>query len=105
MPLSILCDNTRLAVAQILGDGKRERSRMFFTLQSHNLFEDKFGRPGKGNDKGNVEGQVGYVRRHFMVPMPVADSFDAINARFLEQCVERGQAVLRGHTQSIGTRL
>jgi len=105
MPLSILCDNTRLAVAQILGDGKRERSRMFFTLQSHNLFEDKFGRPGKGNDKGNVEGLVGYVRRHFMVPMPVADSFDAINARFLEQCVERGQAVLRGHTQSIGTRM
>ena len=105
IPLSILYDNTRLAVAQILGDGKRERSRMFSTLQSHYLFDDKFGRPGKGNDKGKVEGLVGYVRRHFMVPMPVADSFDAMNARFLEQCVERRQAVLRGHSQSIGDRL
>jgi transposase len=105
IPLSILYDNTRLAVAQILGDGKRERSRMFSTLQSHYLFEDKFGRPGKGNDKGKVEGLVGYSRRHFMVPMPVADSFDAMNARFLEQCVERRQAVLRGHSQSIGQRL
>ena len=105
MPLSILYDNTRLAVAQILGDGKRERSRMFSTLQSHYLFEDKFGRPGKGNDKGNVEGLVGYARRHFMVPMPVADSFDAMNARFLERCVERRQAVLRGHSQSIGQRM
>jgi transposase len=105
IPLSILYDNTRLAVAQILGDGKRERSGMFSTLQSHYLFEDKFGRPGKGNDKGNVEGLVGYARRHFMVPMPVADNFDMMNARFLEQCVERRQAVLRGHTQSIGERM
>ena len=105
IPLSILYDNTRLAVAPILGDGKRERSRMFSTLQSHYLFEDKIGRPGKGNDKGKVEGLVGYSRYHFMVPMPVADSFDAMNARFLEQCVERRQAVLRGHAQSIGERL
>jgi len=58
IPQSILYDNTKLAVAQILGDGKRERSRMFSTLQSHYLFEDKFGRPGKGNDKGKVEGLV-----------------------------------------------
>lgn len=105
IPRSILYDNTKLAVAQILGDGKRTRSRMFSTLQSHYLFEDKFGRPGKGNDKGKVEGLVGYVRRHFMVPMPVVDSFDALNARFLEQCAERRQAVLRGHSQTIGDRL
>ena len=25
---------------------------------SHYLFEDRFGRPGKGNDKGKVEGLV-----------------------------------------------
>ena len=30
-------------------------------LQSHYLFAAKFGRPGKGNDKGNVEG-LGYAR-------------------------------------------
>jgi transposase len=70
VPQSILYDNTKLAVAQILGDGTRERSRMFSTLQSHYLFADKFGRPGKGNDKGKVEGLVGYSRRHFMVPRP-----------------------------------
>ena len=105
VPQSILYDNTKLAVAQILGDGTRERSRMFATLQSHYLFADKFGRPGKGNDKGKVEGLVGYSRRHFMVPRPEAPSFDALNARFLEQCVERRQAILRGHEHSIGDRL
>lgn len=67
VPQSILYDNTRIAVAKILGDGKRKRTRAFSELQSHYLFEDKFGRPGAGNDKGNVEGLVGYSRRHFMV--------------------------------------
>jgi len=67
VPLSILYDNTTIAVAKILGDGKRKRTRVFSELQSHYLFEDKFGRPGKGNDKGNVEGVVGYGRRNFLV--------------------------------------
>jgi transposase len=34
--------------------------------------DDRFGRPGKGNDKGKVEGLVGFVRRNFMTPLPVA---------------------------------
>ena len=105
VPLSILYDNTKLAVAKILGDGKRERSQMFASLQSHYLFEDKFGRPGKGNDKGKVEGLVGLVRRHFMVPVPVAESFDVLNARFLQQCVARQQVILRGHDHTIGDRM
>ena len=56
VPQSILYDNTKLAVARILGDGRRQRTRAFTELQSHYLFEDRFGRPGKGNDKGKVEG-------------------------------------------------
>ena len=67
---SILHDNTKIAVARILGDGKRQRTRVFTELQSHYLFEDRFGRPGKGNDKGKVEGLVGYARRNFLVPIP-----------------------------------
>ena len=60
VPQSILYDNTKIAVARILGDGKRQRTRVFSELQSHYLFTDRFGRPGKGNDKGKVEGLVGY---------------------------------------------
>ena len=80
VPQSILYDNTRLAVAKILGDGRRQRTRAFTELQSHYLFEDRFGRPGKGNDKGKVEGLVGYMRRNFLVPVPSFESFDALNA-------------------------
>jgi hypothetical protein len=57
--LRILYDNTRTAVARVLGDGERKKTRAFSELQSHYLFVDKFGRPGKGNDKGRIEDLVG----------------------------------------------
>ena len=52
VPQSILYDNTRIAVARILGNGRRQRTRVFSELQSHYLFTDRFGRPGilKMND-------------------------------------------------------
>jgi transposase len=105
VPLSILFDNTTLAVAKILGDGTRKRTTSFSELQSHSLFEDRFGRPGKGNDKGNVEGVIGFGRRNFLVPMPRFESFEALNAWLEEQCLRRQDAVLRGHSETIGERL
>ena len=104
VPRSILYDNTKLAVARILGDGKRQRTRAFSGLQSHYLFEDRYGRPGKGNDKGNVEGVVGYARRNFMTPLPRFASWDAFNGHLEEQCRNRQGNVLRGHRESIGER-
>ena len=105
VPQSILYDNTKLAVARILGNRRRQRTRAFSELQSHYLFEDRFGRPGKGNDKGKVEGMVGYVRRNSMVPVPRAESFDRLNARLEGWCLQRMNAKLRGHTESIGQRM
>ncbi len=55
---AVLYDNSTLAVARILDDGERQRTRAFTHLQSHHLFRDRFGRPGKGNDKGKVEALV-----------------------------------------------
>lgn len=71
VPRNIVYDNTKIAVAEILGDGKRKRTQAFTELQSHYLFEARFGRPAKGNDKGKVEGLVGYARRNFLVPAPL----------------------------------
>ena len=105
VPQSILYDNTKIAVAKILGDGRRKRTRVFTELQSHYLFQDRFGRPAKGNDKGKVEGLVGFARRNFMVPVPVFDSFAALNAHLTDCCRKRMGVVLRGHTETIGERL
>jgi len=101
---SMLYDNTKLAVARITGCGKRRETRRFTALRSHYLFEARFGRPGKGNDKGKVEGLVGYVRRNFMVPIPRFDSFDSLNRWLEEQCIKRRDKKLRGHRETIGER-
>ncbi|HEY6395003.1 MAG TPA: IS21 family transposase, partial [Candidatus Binataceae bacterium] len=105
VPRSVLYDNTKLAVARILGDGRRLRTRVFSELQSHYLFADRFGRPGKGNDKGKVEGLVGYARRNFMVPIPHAASFAELNGHLLECCRRRLNDRLRSHDETIGERL
>ena len=105
VPRSILYANTKLAVVRVLGDGKRQRTRAFSELTSHYLFADRFGRPGKGNDKGKVENLVGYARRNYLVPLPRAASFEELNAQLEARCRRRFDDRLRGHDAAIGTRL
>ena len=104
VPTRILYDNTKIAVAKILGGEQRQRTRSFSELQSYYLFADKFGRPAKGNDKGKVEGLVGYARRNFMVPIPRVSNWEELNAHLEQQCRKRRERRLRGHTETIGER-
>ena len=96
VPRSILYDNTTLAVARILGDGTRRRTQAFSHLQSHYLFRDRFGRPGKGNDKGKVEALVKTARRRFMVPIPKVHDLSVLNERLMARCLERLDALEAG---------
>ncbi len=104
VPTRILYDNTTLAVARILGDGERQKTQAFSELQSHYLFAEKFGRPGKGNDKGKVENLVGYARRNFMAPIPRAASWEELNNQFVREAMARRAQRLRGHKETIGER-
>lgn len=105
VPQSILYDNDRCLVAKIMPDGVRKRTQRFSAMLSHYVIDDRYGRPGKGNDKGKVEGLVGYARRNFMVPMPRFASWEAFNDYLEEQCLKRQGDILRGHKVSIGERL
>lgn len=104
VPRSMLYDNTSIAVKEITGDGERKPTEEFSRLKSHYLFEARFGRPGKGNDKGNVEGLVGYARRNFMVPVPRAASWEDLNRQLAERCRQRRERKLWGHAETIGER-
>ena len=104
VPLSVLYDNTKLAVGRIEKNGIRRHTPKFDELMSHYLFEARFGRPGKGNDKGKVEGLVGYVRRNFLVPIPRFDSFDSLNRYLAEHCQKRRDKKLKSHKETIGER-
>jgi transposase len=105
VPQSVLYDNDRCLVARILPDGTRKRARLFSGFLSHYLIRDRYGRPGKGNDKGAVEGLVGWARRTFMVPLPRFASWEDFNIWLEAQCRKRQTEILRGHAETIGDRL
>ena len=80
-------------MSRILPDGTRRRARLFSGFLSHYLIRDRYGRPGKGNDKGAVEGLVGWARRNFMVPLPHFADFEALNRWLKERRREHQRAV------------
>jgi transposase len=84
VPTCTSYDNTTIAVKKVVGR-ERELTREFLRLESHFLFAHHFCRVGRGNEKGVVEGLVGYGRRNTMVPVPEFSSFAALNA-YLEAC-------------------
>ena len=97
VPKRISYDNTKIAVAKIIGGGKGRRlTRGFCQLQSHYLFAHHFCRPARGNEKGVVEGQVKFTRLNFFVPVPQVRDVPDLNARLRQQCVEDRERRLRG---------
>jgi transposase len=96
VPWRISYDNTSIAVKEIAG---RERALTtgFLRLQSHYLFKAHFCQPARGNEKGVVEGAVGFARRNFMVPVPeISNGLEGVNAQLLEQCRSDMERQLRG---------
>lgn len=96
VPDRISYDNSRIAVRSIIGVHRRQLTDGFLQLASHYLFDHHFCTVRRGNEKGVVEGTGGYARRNFLVPMPQAVDFDALNAYLLECCRSDLQRRLRG---------
>ena len=66
--------------------GKVTESRLFSQLRAHYRCESRYCNPYSGNEKGSVENAVGFLRRNLLVPVPVADSLDELNARLASGC-------------------
>ena len=78
-PARIRFDNMTTAVAQIKDGRERVLAEGFERFKLHYRFQADFCNPASGNEKGNVENKVGYIRRNFFVPMPVIPDFNAYN--------------------------
>lgn len=105
VPTRISYDNTRTAVGRMVGKRKRELTRDFLRLQSHYLFEEHFCLVRRPNEKGQVEGLVGYTRRNFLVPVPRTSSLESLNAELEQRCRDDLQRRLRGQTATKAIRL
>ena len=94
VPRRITYDNTKVAVAQILGGGKERRlTHGFLQLKSHYLFAHHFCRIRRGNEKGVVEGLVKFTRLNFFVPVPQVRGLPALELQVPEQPVSAQEPV------------
>ncbi len=96
VPRRISYDNSKIAVAKIVGGRGREATREFLRLESHYLFEHHFCRVRRPNEKGHVETLLGFARRNYLVPVPEVDSLEALNGALIEHLREDLGRRLRG---------
>ena len=96
VPTRIVYDNTRVAVAQILGGKERRLTHGFLQLKSHYLFDHRFCRVRRANEKGVVEGTVKYARLNYFVPVPQMRDFEDLNVYLRGRCTEDQERRLRG---------
>ncbi|MCP4643008.1 MAG: IS21 family transposase, partial [bacterium] len=99
-PKRISYDNTKVAVAKILGAHERKLTTAFARLVSHYLFDTHFCRVRRANEKGVVEGAVRYARLNFFVPVPQVADFAELNAHLRACCESDMTRRLRGKTHS-----
>jgi len=104
VPTRTSYDNTTIAVKKVVGR-ERELTDGFLRLESHFLFKHHFCRVARGNEKGVVEGLVGYGRRNTMVPVPEFSSFTALNDYLAACCIGDLNRRVRGKPEIKAERL
>jgi len=101
VPTEGLFDNLKTAVIKILQGRDRLEQESFIALQAHYLFKAEFCNVRSGNEKGRVEGSVGYVRRNALVPIPDVQSINELNDYLLEWCLNETADKKVPHTKEI----
>jgi transposase len=105
VPKRISYDNTKVAVAKIIGRRERELTRAFLRLQSHFLFASHFCLVRRPNEKGHVENLLGYIRRNFLVPVPRVRTLEELNATLEQHCRDDLQRRVWGQPATKAVRL
>lgn len=98
VPAEGLLDNLKSAVVKVLTGRDRVEQETFQALQAHYLFKAEFCNVRSGNEKGQIEGLVGYARRNALVPIPDVQSFDELNEHLLAWCEQSAKLDTVPHT-------
>ena len=97
-------DNLTPAVKKVLKGRTRELQERFAAFQAHYGFEAEFCGPGKGNEKGGVEGGVRWSRHEILSPIPEVDGREGVQALCDEWMAREWSRTIRGRTETIGER-
>jgi transposase len=97
----LVYDNLTAAVKQVCRGKGRIEQEEFAKFRAYYNFTPRFCNPDGAHEKGGVEGLVGYVRRNYLVPVPEAESREALNDRLLEECLAYGEHRIRGREGTV----
>ena len=86
------CVPTTIVFDNAAGVGRRvceevRTTDLFGAFASHYGFAFRFCNPRSGNEKGNVERKVSYIRSNVFVPIPRITSLEAYNAKLPAKCM------------------
>jgi transposase len=85
-------DNMKTAVDTILVGKERTCNRRLQQMCGHYLVDPVACTPASGWEKGQVENQVGVLRRRFFVPRPKFKSYAELNAWLEDRCLAYSRA-------------
>jgi len=97
----LIYDNLTTAVRKVLQGRNRIEQESFTKFRAYHSFEARFANPAAGNEKGGVEGLVGFSRRNYLVPIPAVESFEELNRKLLEQCRAYGGHTISGREHTV----
>jgi transposase len=100
----VMFDNAKIAVKEGFGTHAVVQKR-YGMLAAHYGFETVFCNPASGNEKGLVEGLVGWCRRNILVPIPHVDVLSDLDGLLLRRCVKYLDHTVRGKNASMGELL
>ena len=101
VPRRVIFDNGKVAVK--LGFGaKAQMQEGYARLSAHYAFQVDFCNPASGNEKGLVEGLVGWIRRNILTPVPVVENLEELNALLAARCNDFDQHQIKGKPANVG---
>lgn len=98
---TIIYDNLTAAVKKVLMGKTRIEQESFIKFRSYYSFDARYCNVASGNEKGGVEGVVGFARRKYMVPIPEFESIEAFNTDILRKCLAYGNHKISGRDKTV----
>jgi transposase len=95
-------DNMGSLVKKILRGRQRIETDRIIAFRSHWGYLSEYCNPAKGNEKGGVEGELGWFRRNCLTPVPEAESLAALNEQLLNACAVNRNRTIHGKEVTVG---
>ncbi len=95
-------DNMSSLVKKILRGYQRIETDRMIAFRSHWGFQSEYCNPASGNEKGGVEGELGWFRRNFLVPVPEAADLQVFNEQLMAMCVANRSRAIGGKSTTVG---